>query len=246
MSNWFSYEWEVQGLPAEIHVDLQYAPEPELLSGHTTLIYLTCATKGNRLSFLDRKLLDKILSKSLRIIGDDARYVGFVDLPNQRRFYFYVSDGRILVPLSEYCASVSALQLQCSRYEEPDFNTYYFFLFPDDAKFQSYNNAKYIESMEKNGDDTSVPRRVTLYFCFPSLGTASPFLEEAKRLGFALGNIDCNEAYELPCSISLHKISPLEKNALRKLTSDAIITAQKYSGVISRLDSEFVPKNLLR
>ena len=241
-----TYDWEVQNLPAVFHVDMQYAPEPEKLNGHTCLLFLTCSSKHPKktgFSALEKMCLDKLLKNAQKVLGNETLFVGYIDLNCQRRYYFYTADPRLVLSLSELAHNESFIHVECSRTDEPGFDTYYYFLFPDDAKYQTIVNKEYINSLAKKGDDTSASRRINLHFCFPSLGSANPFLEEAKNLGFAIGKIDCNEAYELPYCITLHIIAPLESRTLNSITTRAIYAAQKNAGVISRLDCEFVPKN---
>ena len=100
--------------------------------------------------------------------------------------------------------------------------------------------------MDSRGDDLAAPRRINLHFCFPVIRQPDPFLEEVRQQGFAIGQIDCNTAYELPYSVTLHAVSALDRAQLNALTTKAILAAQQYGGVFDRLDSQFVPKKRLR
>ena len=248
MSEWFAYDWDLRGAPARFHVDLQYAAAPELLEGKTTLIHLSCFPKRqtDAFSFWERRRLNAVLKKSLRLLGEGTRYVGFIDLSGQRRYYFYTDDARLLVPLFEYCSGERRLKLACAKADEPKLQTYWFLLYPDAAKYQTVGNLKYIAALAARGDDLSAPRRVNLHFCFSTVRQADPFLEEAKKLGFAIGSVDCNLAYELPYSVTLHAVAPLDKAHLNELTTKAILAAQANAGIFERMDSEFVPKKRVR
>lgn len=249
MSEWFAYDWELRGVPAQFHVDLQCAAALQKLTRHTTLLYLTCLTRqaaGSDFSYLERRSLDAVLKKSLRLLGESTLYAGYIDLPGQRRYYFYTDDARLLVPLFEYCGRERRLKLECTKAEEPNRQSYYRLLYPDAAKYQTARNLRYIADMDSRGDDLAAPRRINLHFCFPVIRQPDPFLEEVRQQGFAIGQIDCNTAYELPYSVTLHAVSALDRVQLNALTTKAILAAQQYGGVFDRLDSQFVPKKRLR
>ena len=242
MSKWFSYNWKLNNIPAGFSVDLSYAENPQVLYGHTTLIYLVCSAKNESgFSHGEHRYLDKILKKSIRLLGENTCYVGNILLPSKCYYYYYTDDPRLLVALFGMCTSESKMKLECSKAEEPDFATYFRQLCPDEAKYQTHNNRLYIDQMKKRGDDLSVPRRISMHLCFPSLGQADPFLSQAKQAGFAIGHIDCNEAYQLPYSVILHAISPLTSESLDAITTKAISIAQKNAGVFNRLDSDYIP-----
>lgn len=243
MTKWFEYDWYLNNVPAGFSVDLEFLEDPGRLSGYDTLIFMNCSSLREKpFTHAEVRILEKALAKAIKILGEESVYVGSVSLPFRRTYYFYTKNARLLVGLFGYCTSETRMQLECSKTEEPDFRTYFRFLCPDAIKYQAYNNKQYINMMKKNGDDVTVPRRVNLHLCFPSIGKTDPFLNEVKNLGFAIGRIDCNEAYQLPYSVTLHIISSLESEKLNPLTTKAILAAQKNAGVFDRLDSEFIPK----
>jgi len=45
MSEWYVYDWELQGLPARFHVDFRYVEEFDSLGDFTTLLYVSCYAK---------------------------------------------------------------------------------------------------------------------------------------------------------------------------------------------------------
>ena len=245
MSDWYVYDWDLQGLPAQFHVDLKYVEEFDTLGDFTTLLYVSCYPKKETASaFTARELraLDGVSKECLRILGTQCAFVGYIDIAAQRRYYFYTSDARLLVPLMAYCSEEADFRLECFKAEEPNRQTYYRLLVPDNAKRQSVDNAAYIESLRQRGDDTAAYRRVNLHFYFPSASGRTLFGEIAKSLGFAIGNTDYIPEREPSYYIVLHTISSLDQESITELTTKAIYAAETYGGVMEHLDSAFVPQ----
>ena len=245
MTDWYVYDWDLQGLPAQFHVDLKYVEEFDALGDFTTLLYISCypkKTESQSFSAREKRLLDTVSRECLRILGEQCAFVGYIDIAAQRRYYFYTPDARLLVPLMAYCAEEDGLRLECFKAVEPNRQTYYRLLVPDAAKRQSVDNASYIESLSQRGDDTSAFRRVNLHFYFPSANGRTLFGENAKAMGFAIGVMDYIPERDPSYYIVLHTISPLEQEAITELTTKAIYAAETYGGVIEHFDSAFIQK----
>ena len=226
-------------------MDLSYAEEFDALGDFTTLLYLSCFSKNpNAQAFASRELriLDGVCRDCLKILGRQCAFVGSIDVGAQRRYYFYTSDARLLVPLTQLCSEEDGLRLECSMTEEPNRQTYYRLLVPDQAKRQSVDNERYIRSLRERGDDNAAYRRVNLHFYFPSAGARSLFSDNAKTLGFAIGADDYIPEHDLPYYVVLHAVIPLEKEAVTGLTTKAIYAAEPYGGALEHFDAAFIPK----
>ncbi|MBQ6426306.1 MAG: DUF695 domain-containing protein [Clostridia bacterium] len=239
--NWFEYNWKLRGTPAQFHVDMQFLPEPEILNTRNRLISISCAT-SKKPSFFEKRKTQAVLKKIEASVRESSVFVGYIELPDYTWYYYYTSDSRLLVRIHEIISGIRSAKWTCTLSDEPGHETYYKLLCPDTARWQSHNNRIYAESLEKRGDDLSQPRRVSVHVCLPVLGKDDSFFEDAKRLGFAIGSVDCIESYQLPYSISLHIISPATEERLTELTTSAIGLAERHSGVFERVDTEFVPK----
>ena len=245
MSDWYIYDWELQGLPARFHVDLSYMEQFDALGDFTTLLYVSCyAKKQDATSFTPRetRALENVSHECLKVLGQKCAYVGYIDIAAQRRYYFYTPDARLLVPLMAYCTEEDELKLECFKADEPNRQTYYRLLVPDSAKRQSVDNELYIASLRERGDDGKAFRRVNLHFYFPSASSRALFMENAKALGFAIGENDYIPEREPSYYVVLHAVSPLEKAAVTELTTKAIYAAEAYGGVLEHFDSAFIPK----
>ena len=245
MRDWYVYDWDLQGLPAQFHVDLKYVEEFDTLGDFTTLLYISCYPKkaeAQAFSAREKRVLDSVSKECEHILGEHCAFVGYIDILAQRRYYFYTSDARLLVPLMAYCAEESTLRMECFKAEEPNRQTYYRLLVPDNAKRQSVDNAAYIASLRQRGDDNTAYRRVNLHFYFPSASGRTLFGENAKTLGFAIGKTDYIPEREPSYYIVLHTISALDQESITELTTKAIYAADTYGGIMEHFDSAFIQK----
>ena len=238
---WFEYNWKLRGTPAQFHVDMQFLPEPEILNTRNRLISISC-TFQKKPSFFERRQIQATLRKINAAVQVSSVFAGYIERSDSTWYYYYASDPRLLVSVHEVLAGIRSPKWDCTLSDEPNHETYYNILCPDTARWQSHNNRIYTESLKKRGDDLSQPRRVSLHVCLPFLVKNDSFFDDAKQLGFAIGSVDCNESYQLPYSISLHTISPVNEERLTELTTAAIHLAERHAGVFERVDTEFVPK----
>ncbi len=243
MSNWYDYQWDLSGQPAWFHVDLDYMEEFDHLGDFTTLLHVTCMPNKEKSNFRhsDYRQLEKVLADCCQLLGEKAVYVGSIEYPSQRRYYFYTADPRLFVPLLKYSEQNSHFQIFCDKATELNRQTYYRLLVPDTAQRQASNNLSYIESLASRGDDTKAPRRVNLHFYFPTGTNREAFSTAAKEIGFAIGKGDYVPERELPYYLSIHQISPLQITELTELTTKAIRAAEEYGGILEHFDSAFVP-----
>ena len=245
MSDWYSYDWEVQGQTARFTVDLEYAEKFDVMGDHTTLLYVTCTPVTDKtidFSPRERKRLDALLKSCISLFGSQAVYVGHIDMPSQRRFYFYTADERLLAPLFEWCGKEQVLSLECAKVSEPHRQSYYRMLYPDKAKRQSNDNHAYIASLKKRGDDPSAYRRCNFHLYFPDIQARDAFVLRAKEAGFALGKADYIAEQEKPHYVSMHAVSAMNWKDITHLTTAVIRIAEDYEGSFDHFDSAFVAK----
>ncbi|MDP3446656.1 MAG: hypothetical protein Q8S22_01205, partial [Eubacteriales bacterium] len=71
MRDWYVYDWDLQGLPAQFHVDLKYVEEFDTLGDFTTLLYVSCyprKTEAGSFSPREKRLLEGVSRECLRIL----------------------------------------------------------------------------------------------------------------------------------------------------------------------------------
>ncbi|MEG1884393.1 MAG: DUF695 domain-containing protein, partial [Clostridia bacterium] len=128
MSNWYCYDWELGGQPAQFHVDLSYMEAFDTLGDFSTLLYVSCfSLVPDAVAFTarERRHLDGVLRDCLKVLDSKAVYVGFIDVLAQRRYFFYTSDARLLVPLMSVCEETERFKVESVKASEPNRQTYY-------------------------------------------------------------------------------------------------------------------------
>lgn len=245
MRDWYCYDWEVQGQTARFAVDLEYAEKFDVMGDYITLLYVTCTPATDKtIDFTprERKRLDALMKSCVQLLGEQAVHVGYIDMPCQRRFYFYTADARLLAPLFEWCAKESVLSLECAKATEPRRQSYYRMLYPDRAKRQSNDNQRYIASLKARGDDLDAYRRCNFHLYFPDIQARDAFVLGAKEAGFALGRTEFVAEQEKPHYVSMHAVSPMRWKDVTHRTTAIIRLAEDYEGVFDHFDSAFVAK----
>ena len=112
----------------------------------------------------------------------------------------------------------------------------------DAARYQTVENQRMLALLQKQGDDLARSRRVRLYAFFPTEPCRLLFQEEARLIGFALGDPLFEPDQELPYGITLLCITPLVKKRLDAITTEIIRAAARQGGELSGWDCAVVPK----
>ena len=244
MTDWLTYEWELHGERATFRVDMQYWELLPVLS-YSQLIYVCAAPKDSlakgfnkveqyRFRMLRHRLIDELEGRAI--------HVGSVYTDTLRCLYFYAAETDVIQQASAICREYGMLAITCAHASEPHFNTYYRFLYPDDARLQSVENAVYIEAMRKKGGDIDSVRRVTLTMCFLSVEDRGAFLKELPRLGLAPGRTFWRKDSTHPACCTVNGFTALSLPQLNRFTARAIGAAAPLEGMLSDIEAEFVKR----
>jgi uncharacterized protein (TIGR01619 family) len=241
-SRWIEYDWILNSAPAVYRVDMEFK---SLASGAgcKTLALVKCGTReagAPDMTPRERRAALALEKKCLRLPG--VFYAGSIDTGSGVRMYFYGRNERELESVAAATENEDRLICSCSIIYEPELETYYRFLYPDSAKYQTVKNERLIEDIRKRGDNTQAPRRINLHMYFPTEPLRVMFQEEARQSGFAIGGAVYTPEQELPYGIVLHRISTLEKRDIDAVTTKAIRAAEKFGGELIHWDCQFICK----
>lgn len=242
MDDWFYYDWQMDGDPAQFGVDMtlhQKAPHP----GRPLLLHLRCEMEqGGALTPRGRRHIDRLEKKCLKELPK-LEYAGYIEDDARRVMFFYGDKPRRLEELEALTEKERVLRCTAGCAHEPGWETYFTMLYPDAAKLHTETNRKNIELYRQNGDNTAAVRRITLHTFFPMENLAAQFAEEARLTGFAIGEPEFNPEIDEPYGVRLHRITTLEKPALDRHTSEAEYLAEKYLGRLMYWDSPVIPRS---
>ena len=244
MTDWLTYEWEFRGERATFRVDMQYWELLPVLS-YSQLIYVCVAPKDPlakgfssveqyRFRFLRHRLIDELEGRAI--------HVGSVYTDTMRALYFYAAEASEIQQASAICRDFGMLAITCAHASEPHFTTYYRFLYPDDARLQSVENAVYVEAMRKKGSDLDMIRRVELTLSFLTVEDRNAFLKEVPRLGFTPGGTFWEAESTHPACCTVSGFTSLHLPKLNRFTARAISAAAPLEGMLTDIDAEFVKR----
>ncbi len=242
MTDWLTYEWEYKGERATFRVDMQYWELLPVLS-YSQLVYVCVAPKDPlaksfnkveqyRFRLLRHRLIDELEGRAI--------HVGSVYADALRCLYFYAAETDVIQQASAICRDYRMLAIICAHASEPHYSTYYRFLYPDDARLQSVENAAYIEAMRKRGSDLETIRRVKLTLSFFTAEDRNAFLKEVPRLGFTPGGTSWEAESTHPAACTVSGFTTLQLPKLNRFTARAISAAAPLEGMLTDIDAEFV------
>lgn len=237
MTDWLTYQWKFEGQRASFRVDMQYWNLLPVLS-YTQLIAVSAAPKSPQarrftpgeqyiFSQLRRKLVDKL--------SGPAIFVGSVWMDALRCMYFYTSETAMIQEISALCREQKGLAVVCSHGWEPRFSTYYRFLYPDDKKLQSVENAVFIETQRRRGEELAPIRRLELTMAFMNPEDRSRFLQSAPRCGLTPGQSYLSKSATHPDCCKVYGYASLELDSLNRLTARAIDAAAPLDGLLRQV-----------
>ena len=245
MSDWLRYQWEWEQEPITIQVDMQYWQIlPTLAYSH--LIYVACAPKdayAPSFSRSERRSLHDLVKSLDASLQSDTIYVGMVETPTLKQYYYYAQTPTLLNEVTLLCRSQQKLRTTYGVVEEPNYSTYYTFLFPDDAKLQSVENEEYIRTIVNNGGDEDLVRRISMRMAFPTFEGRESFIASLPSFGLILGVTETTDHKTHPFCVTVYGYSTLHLIDLNRCTSRAIHSASRFEGMLDHLEADFVDRH---
>lgn len=127
----------------------------------------------------------------------EAILVGRVTCAGYRDIYFYAVDP------TSWAERVPAIMARFPAYQadvlvtnDPGWEAYLSFLFPEPRDLQGIFNRELCEQLEENGDPLTEPREIEHWLSVPSEEAKTQVIAEAEKLGFAVRSVVVEEAGE--------------------------------------------------
>lgn len=237
MAEWLSYFWEYEGQKAEFRVDMQYWNLLPVLSYTQMMLVSLSPKKEQEKGFHKRELKagQHLKRQLIETLSGPCIFVGELQTDCLWNMYFYTSDTQILCQLSQLCQTHKELSIAYSHSWEEEYSSYYRFLYPDDKRLQSVENAAFIEQCRKKGEPLDRVRRLELCFAFPTREDRELFLQQTERCGLSKGDSFQGESPSHPACCYVYGYSSLELFPLNRLTSRGFYAAASLEGVLQSL-----------
>ena len=187
--NWDFFMCHIEGAPASIRTNLALI-EVAPLEGLSQRLQFYIKMQNPRPDGLSSNEEYPILCDIEDAIGEKAgatgavlagvvRSEGFLEL------WFYTQNAEALAKTCEEALQTfEGYQSGYNIAEDPEWEDYFGFLYPDEFSYQTMQNRKVLMQLEKNGDKMEVPREIDHFFYFKEAAQQQAFAKEAEAKGF--------------------------------------------------------------
>ena len=187
--NWDFFMCRIEGAPASIRTNLALI-EVAPLEGLTQRLQFCIKMKNPRPDGLSSNEEYPILCDIEDAIGEKAEATGAVSAGVVKsegflELWFYTQNAEALAKTCE--EALQAFEGYQSGYniaEDPEWEDYFGFLYPDEFSYQTMQNRKVLMQLEKNGDKMEVPREIDHFIYFKEADQQQAFAKEAEDKGF--------------------------------------------------------------
>ena len=187
--NWDFFMCRIEGAPASIRTNLALI-EVAPLEGLIQRLQFCIKMQNPRPDGLSSNEEYPILCDIEDAIGEKAEATGAVSAGVVKsegflELWFYTQNAEALAKTCE--EALQAFEGYQSGYniaEDPEWEDYFGFLYPDEFSYQTMQNRKVLMQLEKNGDKMEVPREIDHFIYFKEAAQQQAFAKEAKAKGF--------------------------------------------------------------
>ena len=119
--------------------------------------------------------------------GEGAIMVSAIKNDGFLELWFYSHETEILAKVcQEALSSFEGYHCGYNQAEDPQWDAYFDFLYPDPYSYQAIQNRKVIMQLEQNGDKLEVPREIDHFIYFKTAEQQQGFAKEAQEKGFTV------------------------------------------------------------
>ena len=187
--NWDFFMCRIEGAPASIRTNLALI-EVAPLEGLSQRLQFYIKMQNPRPDGLSSNEEYPILCDIEDAIGEKAEATGAVLAGVVRsegflELWFYTQNAEALAKTCEDALQTfEGYQSGYNIAEDPEWEDYFGFLYPDEFSYQTMQNRKVLMQLEKNGDKMEVPREIDHFFYFKEAAQQQAFAKEAEAKGF--------------------------------------------------------------
>ena len=187
--NWDFFMCRIEGAPASIRTNLALI-EVAPLEGLTQRLQFYIKMENPRPDGLSSNEEYPILCDIEDALGDKAEAIGailagVVKSEGFLELWFYTQNAEALAKTCEDALQTfEGYQSGYNIAEDPEWEDYFDFLYPDEFSYQTMQNRKVLMQLEKNGDKMEVPREIDHFIYFKEADQQQAFAKEAEAKGF--------------------------------------------------------------
>ena len=187
--NWDFFMCRIEGAPASIRTNLALI-EVAPLEGLTQRLQFYIKMENPRPDGLSSNEEYPILCDIEDALGDKAEAIGailagVVKSEGFLELWFYTQNAEALAKTCEDALQTfEGYQSGYNIAEDPEWEDYFDFLYPDEFSYQTMQNRKVLMQLEKNGDKMEVPREIDHFIYFKEAAQQQAFAKEVEAKGF--------------------------------------------------------------
>ena len=187
--NWDFFMCRIEGAPASIRTNLALI-EVAPLEGLSQRLQFYIKMQNPRPDGLSSNEEYPMLCDIEDALGDKAEAMGavlagVVKSEGFLELWFYTQNAEALAKTCEDALQTfEGYQSGYNIAEDPEWEDYFDFLYPDEFSYQTMQNRKVLMQLEKNGDKMEVPREIDHFFYFKEAAQQQAFAKEAEAKGF--------------------------------------------------------------
>ena len=187
--NWDFFICRIEGAPASIRSNLALI-EVAPLEGLSQRLQFYIKMQNPRPDGLSSNEEYPILCDIEDALGDKAEAIGailagVVKSEGFLELWFYTQNAEALAKTCEDALQTfEGYQSGYNIAEDPEWEDYFGFLYPDEFSYQTMQNRKVLMQLEKNGDKMEVPREIDHFIYFKEAAQQQAFAKEAEAKGF--------------------------------------------------------------
>jgi uncharacterized protein (TIGR01619 family) len=146
----------------------------------------------------------------------DSIYVGRLTTNGRRDLYFYLNKTEFHAKtISEAMVAFPSYSFDFGVKEDSQWDYYFNFMYPNPRQFQSIQNRRVIENLEKNGDPLTKSRPVDHWIYFKTDNDRNNFLSRIEHLGFkVVSKDDTMSSDDYPYTLQISRIDNVDHNSV--------------------------------
>jgi uncharacterized protein (TIGR01619 family) len=162
------------------------------------------------LSDIEDRLREFILNKH------KSTYVGRLTTDGRRDFYFYMGDTTLYdKTISESMVAFPTYTFDFGIKEDRQWEQYLNFIYPNPRQFQSIQNRRVVDNLEKNGDPLTKARQVDHWIYFKTDGDRTNFLKKIEPLKFDIVSSDEKTSFgDFPYKLHISRVDNVDHDSV--------------------------------
>lgn len=255
MNSDYEQDWDVyfcylEDTPAFISVDLGYfdiAPltdKPHLIEVAAGLLTTTADgfpenDEWEKLEEIEDMLVNSFEEKL------EASFVGKTLNSGRRGLYFYSGDTLLVEQMiDELRQHFPAYTFEHQVQEDPNWEVYFDYLYPDEESLLRIQNNKMLRLLEEQGDQAYVPRLISYSLYFRSKKDRAAVVEEVIKSGFEVVEESMlGSDKEVPYKLVLSRESKADEETIYLVTEMLQQLAIQHDGEFDGWETQVVQEN---